>query len=231
MAKPDQGSDATQSVDLVTLARCVGASEPPVTWSATLTTPLSKSQIQRLRREAKRLARERDTPHLTVLHELAAKRGFTDWSQLLRAAKAATSVPPGQLAPASENASAAVDVISAYQRAVAQLGLQNPPSLQEVRDAMQLRPLKVRGAHRDTAEREALTEEQMAAYRTARRIAVLMTSKLSPTIARVISDRTGHSSSVAIRQYITSPLLQELSRARIDAFSSAFQSALRHSSE
>lgn len=139
-----------------------------MTWSATLTTPLSKSQIQRLRRKAKRLALEQDVPHLSVLHELATERGYADWSRLLRAAKA-MPVPRPEPADAQP-----VDAKfeSAYERTVAQMGLRNPPSLQEVLEAMNRRPSKCRSAHREDSAQEVLTPTQMTRFNAARRIAV-----------------------------------------------------------
>lgn len=57
-----------------------------------MTTPLSKSQLERLRRDAKRLAREKSIHLWEAQQELATERGYRNWSLLVEASNAFQSV-------------------------------------------------------------------------------------------------------------------------------------------
>lgn len=143
-----------------------------------MTFRLSKSRIQRLRREARRRARQRDISHLTVLHELAAEHGFADWSQLLRVSNATLATrPESAVAAHTEPADTSPRVVSSYKAVVAQLGLRNPPPLREVLEVMDGKAWK-RGRAADQAPAEATF-----GTKAARNIASLMLMRLTPASA------------------------------------------------
>lgn len=61
--------------------------------------------IQQLRRDAKRLAREKNLTHSQVLDQLARERGYPNWSQLMKHG-AAPALPPATAAQAPAMAQA-----------------------------------------------------------------------------------------------------------------------------
>ncbi len=61
-----------------------------------MTTPLSEAQLERLRRDAKRIARDKSIPLSEAQQQLAAERGFKNWSLMASATNkvAAKAAPP-----------------------------------------------------------------------------------------------------------------------------------------
>lgn len=55
-----------------------------------MTTHLTAAQVERLRRDAKKLAREKSLPLHEAQRQLASERGFTNWSLMIRASSPAS---------------------------------------------------------------------------------------------------------------------------------------------
>lgn len=91
-----------------------------------MTTPLSPAQLERLRRDAKKRAREKSITHRAALNELAVERGYRNWDLLAKANKAQPS-------------STSQPFADVYKQAVRQLGLRKPPSMDDVIQAMKSR--------------------------------------------------------------------------------------------
>ncbi|HEY8875983.1 MAG TPA: YozE family protein [Roseateles sp.] len=67
-----------------------------------MTTPLSEAQLERLRRDAKRIARDKSIPLSEAQQQLAVERGFKNWSLMASATNtvvAATAPPPRTATP------------------------------------------------------------------------------------------------------------------------------------
>ena len=54
-----------------------------------MTTHLTAAQVERLRRDAKKLAREKSLSLHEAQQQLASERGFTNWSLMIRASSPA----------------------------------------------------------------------------------------------------------------------------------------------
>ncbi len=156
-----------------------------MTWKPTMTAAPSKSQIQRLRRAAKKLAAEMGISHLAALHQLATDRGYADWSQVARAKNTTPAAGP---APVAANPRFA----SLYERAIAQLGLRNPPTQQEVVEAMQERPAKNRSASGHAVSGESLTPSTRTSSRAARRVAAIVCWSMCTVEHGAIEAAFGH---------------------------------------
>lgn len=67
-----------------------------------MTTPLSEAQLERLRRDAKRIARDKSIPLSEAQQQLAVQRGFKNWSLMASATNtvgAAATLPPRTATP------------------------------------------------------------------------------------------------------------------------------------
>jgi hypothetical protein len=164
----------------------VGALVLQVTWRPAMTTPISDSQLRRLRQRAKALKREMGIPLYAGYQQLAEEHGYANWEQLIRASSAKTAQLPSaaskpepvatlgselQSVPTRDN----IDAL--YAHALATLRISDPQSSQAVVDVLRAIRLSKRRSRGPIAEATCPIETSTDPI-DARRVAAFMLASL-----------------------------------------------------